>query len=54
MVVAQLGVRTADAMALLRAHAFAHDVSLERVAAAVVRRELDFRSPTNPDGSSPS
>ena len=54
MVVAQLGVRTADALALLRAHAFAHDVSLERVAAAVVRRDLDFRSPTNPDGSSPS
>jgi hypothetical protein len=54
MVVAQLGIRSADALALLRAHAFAHDVSLERVAVSVIRRELDFRSPTNPDGSSPS
>lgn len=54
MVVAQLGLRTADALALLRAHAFAHDVSLEQVAVSVVRRELDFRSPTNFDGSPPT
>jgi hypothetical protein len=51
MVVAQLRVSTGDALALLRAHAFAADTSLQQVAASVLRRELDFRAPTDPDGS---
>lgn len=42
MVVAQLGVGPTDALAVLRAHAFAIGATLENVAAAVVRRELNF------------
>jgi len=42
MVVAQLRISPADALALLRAHAFAHDTSLDLIAAQVVRRELNF------------
>jgi len=42
MVTAQLGIHPEDALALLRAHAFAHGWPLDRVAAAVVGRELDF------------
>jgi len=42
MVTAQLRVHPEDALALLRAHAFAHGWTLARVAAAVVERELDF------------
>jgi hypothetical protein len=53
MVVAQLRVGTSDALALLRAHAYAHGVSLEAVAASVVRRELDFRSPFDPSKDPP-
>jgi hypothetical protein len=44
MVVAQLRVRPADAMAVLRAHAFAHGVSVASVADGVVSRTLDFRN----------
>jgi hypothetical protein len=43
MIVAQLGIPPADALAILRAHAFAHGSTLEGVASAVVNRELDFR-----------
>src|SRR3954447_14671197 len=43
MVVVQLTIAPADALALLRAHAFAHAVSLSEVADAVVERTLDFR-----------
>jgi hypothetical protein len=43
MVVAQLGVPVDDALALLRAHAFAHDVSMAELAAMLVRRQYDFR-----------
>ncbi|MCW2847007.1 MAG: hypothetical protein JWR90_981 [Marmoricola sp.] len=43
MVVAQLTIVPADALALLRAHAFAHNQSLSEVADAVTRRTLDFR-----------
>jgi len=46
MVVAQLRVLPSDALALLRAHAFADDVSLDEVAASVVHRTLVFRPPT--------
>ena len=42
MVVAQLGVGTDDALALLRAHAYARDVELDEVARAVLDRRLDF------------
>ena len=47
MVVAQLGVPEADALALLRAHAFSHDQSVNRTAHAVVDRQLTFSA--NPD-----
>jgi hypothetical protein len=42
MVVAQLGVRPDDALALLRAHAFALEIELDEVAEAVLTRRLDF------------
>lgn len=44
MVVAQLGVPPHDALALLRAHAFAHAAGLDDVSRAVVDRRLDFRT----------
>ena len=44
MVVAQLGVGVEDALAILRAHAFALDQDLSRVAHAVVTRTLVFRT----------
>jgi ANTAR domain len=47
MVIAQLGVTADDAMALLRAHAFAHGTTLGQVAALVVQRQLDFSAPDN-------
>ncbi|ADB32894.1 hypothetical protein Kfla_3841 [Kribbella flavida DSM 17836] len=43
MVVAQLKVSPGDALAILRAHAYAHDVTLAEIARRVVNRELDFR-----------
>jgi hypothetical protein len=42
MVVAQLGVSTEDAMALLRAHAFADGSTLEELAGVVLARQFDF------------
>jgi GAF domain-containing protein len=42
MVVAQLRIRPADALALLRAHAFAHDTSVGAIAADVAGRSLIF------------
>ena len=47
MVVAQLGLPEADALALLRAHAFSHDQSVAQSAHAVVERQLTFSA--NPD-----
>lgn len=44
MVVAQLGIQVDDAMALLRAHAFAHAASLDEIADQVLSRHLDFSS----------
>ena len=44
MVVAQLGVSTEDALALLRAHAFALGMGLTEVASKVIGRELDLRT----------
>jgi hypothetical protein len=43
MIVAQIGVRTEDAMALLRGHAFAHDMTLVEVARDIVERRINFR-----------
>jgi AmiR/NasT family two-component response regulator len=45
MVVAQLGIAPADALAVLRAHAYAHDTSLAAIAHQVLSRELDFSAP---------
>jgi len=42
IVVAQLGLGPEDALAVLRGHAYAHDVTVEAVAAAVVERRLDL------------
>jgi hypothetical protein len=42
MVVAQLGVGVDDALALLRAHAYAHERKLTDIAKDVVDRRLDF------------
>jgi hypothetical protein len=42
MVVAQLHLSVRDALAILRAHAFALDLTLGDVAHAVVTREIDF------------
>ncbi len=44
MVVAQLGIGPADSVALLRAHAYAHDRTLTDVAADVIDRRLVFTS----------
>lgn len=51
MVVAQLRVGVDDALALLRAHAFAAESTLAQIANDVVRRRLDFRydDPTDAD-----
>ena len=43
MVIAQLGVAPADALAVLRAHAYATDKTLADVADQVVHRVLDFK-----------
>ncbi|MEV0287026.1 MULTISPECIES: GAF and ANTAR domain-containing protein [unclassified Kribbella] len=43
MVVVQLHIRPDDALAILRAHAYAHDTSLADIAHQVVTRRLDFR-----------
>ena len=42
MVIAQLGVSPEDALALLKAHAFADGTSMKTIAQAVVERRLDF------------
>jgi hypothetical protein len=50
MVAAQLRVDAEDAMALLRAHAYAHDEDLLGVALRVLKRRLDF-GPTEEGGT---
>lgn len=42
MVIAQLGVSAGDALALLKAHAYAHSVSLTQISSDVSERRLDF------------
>ncbi len=51
MVVAQLGVPPDDALALLRAFAFSHDLSLDQAASAVVERRhvFDLGDPSGED-----
>jgi hypothetical protein len=54
MVMAQLFVSPEDALALLRAHAFAHDTTLAQVSELVVSRRLDFTSTDlEPGGETP-
>jgi hypothetical protein len=53
IVVAQLRIGAEDALALLRAHAYAHDTSLNAIAAQVIARQLDFTS-TDSDGNETS
>ncbi len=43
MVCAQLGIAPPDALALLKAHAYAHDTDLASVARMVLDRQIDFR-----------
>ncbi|MCW2832965.1 MAG: hypothetical protein JWN68_918 [Nocardioides sp.] len=45
MVVAQLGLSPEDALAVLRAHAYAHDAALSQVSSRVVDRSLRFAAP---------
>jgi hypothetical protein len=52
MVVAQLRISPVDAVALLRAHAFAQGVALADVAEGVVARRIDFRDPDSSEGRS--
>lgn len=49
MVVAQLRLPPADALAVLRAHAFAQGTSLQAIANSVLARDLVFRSPEDPE-----
>ncbi|PVG82317.1 hypothetical protein DDE18_12560 [Nocardioides gansuensis] len=44
MVIAQLRISPADALAVLRAHAYAHDTTLVRVSEQVLARTMDFRA----------
>ena len=52
MVVAQLRLTPVDALVLMRAHAYAHDQSLDEVARLILSRELDFTR-IDPDDRSP-
>jgi AmiR/NasT family two-component response regulator len=42
MVLAQLHISPDDALALLRAHAFSHNISMATIAEQVVTRQLHF------------
>ena len=43
MVVVQLRLPPEDALAIIRAHAFAHDATVHEIAEQIVTRRLDFR-----------
>ncbi|GAA1583878.1 GAF domain-containing protein [Kribbella sancticallisti] len=43
MVIAQLRIPADDALAILRAHAYAHDTTLTEIAGLVIARRIDFR-----------
>jgi hypothetical protein len=51
MVVAQLRINPSDALAVLRAHAFAHATTLAEVSAKVLSRELGFTDDDSTDGN---
>jgi hypothetical protein len=51
MVVAQLRVSATDALAVLRAHAFAHATTLHDVSTRVLQRRLDFSEHDASDGA---
>jgi hypothetical protein len=53
MVVAQLRVAPADALAVLRAHAFAHNTTLAEVSRWVLDRALDFSNTETGNGTQP-
>ena len=53
MVMAQLRINGEDALALLRAHAFAADRTLLETSSSVVRRELDFGQDNGKEQGSP-
>ncbi|MFF0267188.1 GAF and ANTAR domain-containing protein [Kribbella sp. NPDC004536] len=46
MAAVQLRVSPEDALALMRAHAFAHDATVHQIAERIVNRTLDFRDST--------
>lgn len=48
MVMAQLQLRVDDALALLRAHAYAHNATLSQISDEILQRSLDFTT-TDPD-----
>jgi hypothetical protein len=50
MVVAQLGIRSEDALALLRARAFADSITLDEMAVQVLEREVTFARPDDAEG----
>lgn len=52
MVVAQLRVEPSDAVAVLRAHAFAHSTTVATVSSWVLSRDLDFSDTESADGTS--
>jgi len=54
MVIGQLSVTANDALALLRAHAFAEAASLAEIAKQVIQRRLDFAQIDLGDRSAPS
>jgi hypothetical protein len=45
MIVAQLGLGRVDALAVLRAHAFAREASIAEISRSVIARELVFTHP---------
>ncbi len=53
MVIAQLGVGPEDAVAMLRAHAYAHELTLAEISEQVLTRRLDF-STVDSEGGQPA
>ncbi|MEF2977635.1 GAF and ANTAR domain-containing protein [Subtercola sp. YIM 133946] len=51
MVLAQLGVSAADALLIIRAHAFAEGRTVREVAAAIVDRDLEFGDSSERNGT---
>ena len=54
MVLTQLRISPADAMALMRAHAFSHSITLAEVAAQITSRRLRFSDDAEQDAESES